>query len=137
MDGDGFLRAMAAGLKTEIFKPVSMWGTECDGFVGISDAIAVHCAVQVYRRDAVAMRFEYAFDFSWVRDIRGAFVMNYQIVALCIIRIAEDCQGRFGAGIVGVNLSNHDVGAFLEAFLQNVFLFGVIVAAPAGNQQDS
>src|SRR5882724_5726675 len=98
-----------------------MWGSEGDGSVLVADAIGMHRAVQVYRRNAVAMWFEHAFDFVLVRNTGGAFVVNDEIVALGVIRITQNRQRGFGAGVIRVNLSNNDIGAFFKALLENIF----------------
>ena len=118
------------------------WGVPGIGrFPRIADAIAVHGAVEIDAGYAVAMRLEDAFDHGLVIDVGGAFVMDHDVVALGVIGIAVDGDGRLGArillrGVAGINDVDLDVGAFLEAVLEDVFLGRVVVAATAGDEKD-
>ncbi len=135
-DGDRFLRAVAAGLEAEVFEPVTVGLAEFfDGIVGVADAVAVHRAMEIYAGDTVAMGIEDAFDGFGIGNIGAAFVMDDDVVTFGVIGIAEDGERRMGAFVVGVDLIDDDVGAAFEALFEDVFLFGVFVAATAGDEQ--
>src|SRR5581483_2195317 len=134
-DGDWLLRTVAAGLQAEVFEPKAVRRAGCDGAVWVADAIAVHRAVQVDARDAVAVRFEHAFDKRGIGDVRGAFVMNHEVVAIGVIRMAQDGQRRMCAGIIGVDLIDDYICARFDALLEDVLLLRVVMAATAGNEQ--
>ena len=96
----------------------------------------MHAAVEVDTRQTVAMRLEHRLDLRRIADIRRTFIVDDEVIACGVISIPEDGQRRMGAGVVGVNLIDDDVRTLLDALLEDLLLFGVIVAAAAGNQQD-
>src|SRR5678816_1130478 len=136
-DRDRLLRTVAARLETEIFKPEAVRGTERDGVVRFANAIAVHRAVKVDPGDAIAMRLEHGLDRRRIGDIGCAFVVDDEIVAFGVIRISQDRQRWVSAAVGRMNLIDDDVGALLNALLEYVLLFGVIVAAAPGDQQNT
>src|SRR5437763_898661 len=100
-----------------------------DWIIGVADAIAVHRTMKVDGGDAVAMWLEHGFHRLRIRNIGRALVMNDQIVALSVIGIARDRQRRLSALVVGVNLLDDGVSAFLQSFFEDVLLPGIVMAA--------
>jgi hypothetical protein len=96
----------------------------------------MHRAVQIHRRNSVAMWLEHALDDCRIGNVGGAFVVNHEVIILGVIRMAQDSQRGLGRGIVRMNLSDNDVGAFFQSLLQDVLLFCVIVAATARDKQN-
>src|SRR5205085_3240012 len=124
-DGDWLLWSVAARLDAQIFKPVTVRSPERDRCIGIADAIAMHRAVKINARNAVAMRLEHAFHYFRIGDICAAFVMDHEIVAFRVIRISQDGQRRMGAGVVSVNLIESQTRPLFEALLQDIFLLPI------------
>ena len=98
-DGDGKLRAVAAGLQAEVVEPKRVRRAGRDGIVGIADAITVHAAVEIHAGDAVAMGLEDALDHGGVIDVGGAFVVDDHVVALGVVGVAVNRQRRVRAAI--------------------------------------
>ncbi len=63
--------------------------------------------------------------------------MDDDVVTVCVVRFAVDRQIRMGASICNEDKVHLRISSRLNAFLQNVFLLFVIVAAAAGDQKHS
>jgi len=87
----------------------------------------MHSAVEVDAREAVAMWFKHSLDLEGIGNISGAFVVDYQVIAFGVLRVPQNGERRMRAGVVSVDLIDNNFGAFLEAFLENVLLFRVIM----------
>jgi hypothetical protein len=136
-DGDRLVWAMPGGLKSEVFEPLRSRRSHIfsDGLVKLADAVGVHGAMQIYSRNTCFVGRKHAFDYCFVADICGAFVMDYHVVAFGVIWETIDRKVWFHGGVVRVNLVNDDVCACLDTFFEDVFLSLVIVAAAAGDEQ--
>jgi len=93
--------------------------------------------MKVYSGDAIAMRFEHGFDRRRIGNIGRAFVVDYQVIGFGVIRITQDCQRRMSAGVIGVNLVDDDVCALFYPSFEDIFLTSIIMAATAGDEQNS
>jgi len=97
--------------------------------------------MQVHAGNAGAVRREHALDGRGIVDVGGALVVDDDIVALGVIRVAIDWEQRFGGrsalGNLGVNLIHDNISPGFDALLEDVFLFHVIVAATARDQQNA
>ena len=87
--------------------------------------------------NAIAMRFQNSRDRGSIGDVGRAFIMDHEVVAAGVIRVAQDGQRGMSAFIVRVDLIDDGMGAFLEALLQKVLLLGIIVAAAPGDEEDT
>src|SRR5438876_4687391 len=63
--------------------------------------------------------------------------MNYEVIALSVIRMAEDWQRRLRRLVVGVDLIDQQIGPFFQAFFKDVLLPGIIMTAATCDQQHS
>src|SRR5688500_2396176 len=111
---------MAAGLQAKVIKPHRLRCALLLRLAGLSNAVAVHRAVQVYPGDAVAMGLDNGFYYGGILDIRGAFVVNDYVEALRVIRIVENWQRWFCALVVRVGLLDDEVGSLFQTSLENV-----------------
>jgi hypothetical protein len=82
------------------------------------------------------MGFEDAADDFLVVDGGGALVVDDQIKAFGVVRVSVDGERGLGAFVVGVDLDDLCVKTTLESFLEDVLLFGVVVAAAACYEED-
>src|SRR5205814_3420715 len=71
------LRSMAAGLQSQIFKPITMRRAWCNGIIRLANAIAMHRAMKVHTGDAVLMRLEHRFHNLRIGNIGSALIMNH------------------------------------------------------------
>jgi hypothetical protein len=92
--------------------------------------------VQVDSRDAVVMGLEDASHNGLVVDAGCALIVYHQIEAFRVVRIAIDGKRWLHALIIGVDLDDLGIESFFDALFEKVFLFGVIVAATACDQED-
>jgi hypothetical protein len=132
---DGQLGAVGAGLEAEVFEPKGVGCAGSGAFVGVADAVGMHGAMEVYSGNAVAMRGEDGFDIGLFVDVGTAFVVDDEVVAFGVIRIAEDGERWLGGFVVGMDLIDDDVDSRFEAFFQDVFLFSIFVAATASDEE--
>src|SRR5437899_12300682 len=95
--------------------------------VWVADAIRMNATVKVDARKAVAMRFKDSLNLKGIGNIRGAFIVDHQVIAFGVLRVTQNGQRRMSAGVIRVDLIDNYIGAFLQPFPENVFLFGVIV----------
>lgn len=135
LDRDRCLRAVTAGLNAEVVKPKAVVASSIGGDFVVTCAIAMHRAVQVDARDAVAVGSKDAFDCVDVGHRCGAFVMNNDVVTLGVVGIAVNCERWVGGRIVGVDLSDDNVSPSFESFFEDALLAGVGVTATAGDQE--
>lgn len=134
-DRDRLFRAVAGGLNADVFVPLCVRRSGLHRLAEVTRAVRVHGAVEIHGGDAVAVRRQHAGDDLRVGLGGRAFIVDDDVVALGIVRIAEDGQRRVGALVSRVQLVDNDVEPRLEALLEQVFLRGVVVAATAGDQQ--
>ena len=135
-DGNGLLRAMAAGLKSKVLKPPSVRGANGRRLAGVADSVAMHRAVQIHSGNAMFMRAQHPFDDGLVADSSGAFVVDYEIVSFGVVGVPVNCEWRLGGFVVRMDLVDGGLDAFFDAGLQDVFLGGVVMAAAAGDEQN-
>ena len=81
------------------------------------------------------MRRKHGGDDGGITHVGGAFVVDDDIVACGVIGMTKDGQRRLGGFVVRVDLGDFDIGAGLEALLQDVLLLRVVMAATAGDEQ--
>src|SRR5437879_2023234 len=101
--------------------------------VWVADAIGMHATVEVDARKAVAMRFKDSLNLEGIGNVRGAFIVDHQVIAFGVLRVTQNGQRRMSAGVIRVDLIDNNIGAFLQAFLENVLLFGVIMTTTSGD----
>jgi hypothetical protein len=126
---------VAARLQAEILEPRRALGAGFGGFLRATDAIAVHRAVEIHAGNARAVRCEHAFDDLDVTDVRGALVVNHDVVAFRIIGVAENRKGRARVLVGGVGEIDFDVRALLQSGFEDILLLRVIVAAAAHHEE--
>jgi len=111
--------------------------TERHWFVGTADAVAMHGAVQVHAGNAVAMWLEDAFHYGFLVYASRTFVVDDEVEAFRVVRVTVDSKVRFGRLVIGMDLGDFGVKTFFESFFEDVLLLGVIMAAAAGDEQNS
>jgi len=137
MERDRLLRAVAAGLKTKVFKPQTVRRAGLDGFIGITHAVGVHRAMKIYAGNAVTMRLQDALDFGRVGNVCRAFIMYDDVVTFGIIGIAKNAQRRVCRRIIGMDLVHDDIRARLEPLFEDVLLVSVVMTTATGYKQSS
>ena len=95
----------------------------------------MHGAVEIDGGHALAVGGDDVFDEGGVFDIGGAFIVNDDVVSLGPFRIFVFFKAEAGAAIGGVKDVDGQVGACFQTGFEDFFLFGVIVAASADDEQ--
>ena len=97
----------------------------------------MHRAVEVHAWDAVEVRLEHVTQRRGILDGGGALVVDDHVVAFAVGRVGVQRERRLG-GLVGrVHVLDDDIGARLEAGLEEILLRDVVVAAAAGDEEDA
>ena len=91
--------------------------------------------MEIHTRDALLVRSEHAGDHLGITDARRAFVMDHEVVALCIIGVAVNRNRWLSAFIRRMCMIDLDINPALEPLLQDVLLLCVIMAATARDKQ--
>ena len=134
---DGLLRAVTARLEAEIVEPQRLGRARSLRLIRVAHAITVHRAVQVHAWDAVHVRLQDGFDDFDVFNIGCAFVMYHHVPFCAVFRVRQNTKRqRRSSRIVGMDLCNLRINALFDAFLQNVLLLTVIMAATASDEQN-
>jgi len=95
----------------------------------------MHRAVQVHRCHTLLVRLQNVLHIRHFLHVRGAFVVDDDIEPLRPIGLVVDLEPRLGGAVIGVDLHHFHIGPLLQAPLEDVLLFGVIVATAAGDEQ--
>ena len=123
LDGDGFLRAVASGMKAEVLGPlIGAISKRVHGAVKVDGGNGLMDCEDVLHRGEVLIR-------------GSAFVVNDHVVSLGPIGVVIKWERGIGAAVVGPDDINADVGAFLDALVEDLVLCLVIVAAAAGDEE--
>ena len=131
------LGSMATGLNPEIVEPIAMRSSRSNRIIGIPDSVRVHRTVKIHSRQTIAMWLQHGLDRSWIVDVGPAFIVNDQVIALRIIRVAQDLKRGFCAPVGRMDLIDGDIRPGLEPLLQYFLLIGVVVTASPGDEQDT
>ena len=129
------LRPMPSGLQADVFKPLRIGVGEFHFRTEIAKPIRVHCTMKIHARNTLLVWRQNARDYFRIVDARRALIVNHNIVALRVIRVAINRQRGLRAFIRRMCVVDNNVDAPLQPCLQDVLLLHVIVTTTAGNQQ--
>lgn len=96
----------------------------------------MHGAVQIDGGNAIAMSVDDIVDGFGIGDIRGAFIVDDDIILFRPVGILINCELWSGRAIGSVFDGNFTMNARLNAFCEQKLLFAVVVAATADDEQD-
>ena len=126
---------MPSGLQADVFKPLRVGVGEFHFRAEIAKPIRVHRAMKVHTRNALLVWSQHARDYFRITDARRALIVNHNIVALRVIRVAINRQRGLRAFIRRMRVVDDNVDAPLQPLFENILLLHIIVTTPAGDEQ--
>ena len=123
-DVDRLLRSMRRRLDANKLEPVLFSGS-----------IAMHGTMQVDGGNARLVCVQNVVNVRQLLHISGTFVVNDDVVSLRPVGVIVHVEASFGAFVGRVNERHFDHGSRFDSPLENFLLFGVVVTAPAGDEQ--
>ena len=123
LDRNRLLRAVSAGLQTEVLEPKI-----------ISLAEGMHRAMQMHRRNRFVSLENILQDFR-VLIRSGTFVVDNNVVSLGPIGVLVNRQRRIGRAIPGPDNIDPHIGTLLNPLVEDLVLLDVVVATATGDEE--